>query len=353
MRVPPQPFLIAGAVALVAGLWGGLLRTGAPLPAVRADWIAAHGPLMVCGFLGTLISVERATALGRPAGWIVPAVAAIATLGSIVAPSRFLAGWLFVAASAGLGVILIALARRRPDLAAGLLVAGALCWLGGNVLWQAGRAIPAVVPWWAAFLVVTIAGERLELSRLRQPSRAAQAQFAAVVALLLASLPAGLLWPQPAFRLFGLALFLLAAWLLVHDLARVGLWSKGVTRFTAVCLLTGFVWLAVGGLGAAYLGNTMAGLAYDAVLHAIFVGFVFSMIFGHGPIVFPALLRRPLDFRPVAYLPLGLLHASLAFRLGADATGWPEARSWAAILNAIAIVGYLAITASSLRRAGG
>jgi hypothetical protein len=350
VRVPPHPFLIVGALALVSGLWGGLLRAGMALPAGRALWILSHGPLMVCGFLGTLISVERATALGRPAGWLVPAVTAAGTLGMVAGPFGFPAVWFFVIGSVGLTALLMVLARRRPDFASTLLVAGSVCWMTGNLLWVAGWTIPFVVPWWVGFLVVTIAGERLELSSLRRPSKSSRAQFSAIVALLAASLLAGLAYPQAAFRLLGLSLFLLAVWLLINDLARVTVRTKGVTRFTAVCLLTGFVWLAIGGLSALIWGNAMTGLAYDAVLHAVFVGFVFAMIFGHAPIVFPAVIRRPIDFRPIAYLPLGLLHVSLAFRLGADAAGWSEARFWAAALNAIAIVGYLAITAASLRR---
>jgi hypothetical protein len=351
VRIPAQPFLLAGALALVSGLWGGLFRAGMGLPEVRALWVVAHGPLMVCGFLGTLISVERATALGRPAGWLVPAASAAGALGLVLGSAPSPAVWIFLVASAGLTTLLAVLARRRPDFASWLLVAGAACWMIGNLLWAAGRAIPLVVPWWIAFLVVTIAGERLELSRLRRPSELARRLFGAVMALLGASLLAGLALPQPAFRLFGLSLFLLAAWLLVHDLARIGLRRTGVTRFTAVCLMAGFVWLALGGLGALVWGNAMGGLPYDAVLHAVFVGFVFSMIFGHAPIVFPAVLGRPIDFRPVAYVPLGLLHASVALRMAADAAGWPQARSWAAAANAAAVVAYLAVTAASARGA--
>ncbi|HME69219.1 MAG TPA: hypothetical protein VKM54_05055 [Myxococcota bacterium] len=37
---------------------------------------------------------------------------------------------------------------------------------------------------------------------------------------------------------------------------------------------------------------------YDAILHALFLGFVMTMIFGHAPIIFPALLARPMRFLP-------------------------------------------------------
>jgi hypothetical protein len=38
-----------------------------PLPVEHANWITFHGPLMVCGFLGTVIGLERAVGSGK--GW--------------------------------------------------------------------------------------------------------------------------------------------------------------------------------------------------------------------------------------------------------------------------------------------
>jgi len=103
-------------------------------------------------------------------------------------------------------------------------------------------------------------------------------------------------------RIVGLGYLALAAWLLVHDLARVTVRQNGLTRYIAVCLLTGFVWLMVGGwLSIGYAGYT-AGPIYDAKLHAVFVGFVFSMVFGHAPIIFPAVLGSPAELGlPIAY----------------------------------------------------
>jgi hypothetical protein len=58
--------MILTALALLAGLWAGLLRLGWQLPPLLLQLPAQHGPLMVSGFLGTLISLERAVAtLGR------------------------------------------------------------------------------------------------------------------------------------------------------------------------------------------------------------------------------------------------------------------------------------------------
>ena len=62
------PLLALSILALLAALWAGLVRLGWSLPVGPPGVLyVAHGPLMVCGFLGTLISLERAVALGE--GW--------------------------------------------------------------------------------------------------------------------------------------------------------------------------------------------------------------------------------------------------------------------------------------------
>ena len=152
-------------------------------------------------------------------------------------------------------------------------------------------------------------------------------------------------------RIVGLGYLALAAWLLVHDLARVTVRQNGLTRYIAVCLLTGFVWLMVGGwLSIGYAGYT-AGPIYDAKLHAVFVGFVFSMVFGHAPIIFPAVLGSPIAYRRHFYIPLVLLHLSLALRLASDFGGLVTLRQWGGLLNALAILLFLLlILLNALRR---
>src|SRR3970040_2066132 len=54
-----------GAASLLSGLWAGAARMGLDLPALNQDLPSNHGPLMVVGFLGTLIGLERAVALER------------------------------------------------------------------------------------------------------------------------------------------------------------------------------------------------------------------------------------------------------------------------------------------------
>lgn len=220
--------------------------------------------------------------------------------------------------------------QREPFMA--VIALTAACWTVGCALWATGCSVHRLVGGRLAFLVLTIAGERLELSRFMPPPRAAERLFGGVVLVLLAGLAA---WAQPwGPHLFGAALLALAAWLLRNDIARRTVRQQGLTRFIAVCLLSGYFWLALGGAVIAGWGLAPGGPAYDAALHALLLGFVFAMVFGHAPIIFPAVLRVAVPYHPVFYAPLVLLHASLALRLaGAPAAsrrcaGAPCCRRW-------------------------
>lgn len=51
--------LVPGGLALLAGLDAALLRLGLGAPVVSDRWADVHGPLMVLGFVGTLVALER------------------------------------------------------------------------------------------------------------------------------------------------------------------------------------------------------------------------------------------------------------------------------------------------------
>ncbi|MGH3394039.1 MAG: hypothetical protein ACRDPO_05050, partial [Streptosporangiaceae bacterium] len=78
---------------------------------------------------------------------------------------------------------------------------------------------------------------------------------------------------------------------------------------------------------------------------------VMSMIFAHAPVIVPSVLGRPLPFRPVLYVPLVLLHASLVLRLvGGDWAGDTDAWQWGGSLNEVAVLLFLALAASLVIR---
>jgi hypothetical protein len=110
-------------------------------------------------------------------------------------------------------------------------------------------------------------------------------------------------------------------------------------------LLSGYAWLLVSGIIALLYGATPAGPVYDAMLHSIFLGFVFAMVFGHAPIIFPAVLGIAIEYKPYFYFPLILLHISLVVRIGGDLLGSSPARLWGGLFNVIAVIVYLGILA--------
>ncbi|MEV0660776.1 hypothetical protein ACIBI3_11585 [Actinomadura luteofluorescens] len=345
------PLLAGALLSLIAGLWGalGLLGLGVPLP--RAAFAAGHGPLMALGFLGTLISLERAVALARPWAYAAPALAALgalATAAGLDRPGRLLltaaGGWL-------IAVYITVLTGRRtsPDLL--VQTAGAVAWYAGGLLWIGGRTVAGIVPWLAAFLVLTIAGERLELARIAFSGRRAAGGPVAAAVLVLAGAAVSVPWQDPGWRLTGLGMAALAGLLAARDVARRTVRMSGLPRYAAVCLLAGYLWLAVAGTIWLAAGRP-AGGPYDAALHAVFLGFVMSMVFGHAPVILPAVLRVRLPFHPVLYAPLALLHASLLLRVAGDLSGVTGARTAGGVLGEVSLLlfGGCAVAAARLLR---
>jgi hypothetical protein len=336
-------------VALLGGLWGGLSRLGWNWTGIYPDLAPAHGPLMVSGFIGTLIAVERAVAAKRWWAYAAPVSTGLGALAVVAGLPGAAAGGVLMTTGSLIVVAVLAVGlSRRAGLPEQLMVLGAGAWLAGNGLWLLGWPIFTATPWWAAFLVLTIAAERLELTRFLPTRRASHLAFVAAIGLLSAGLIVSVVATDLGSRLAGLGMLSLAAWLVPHDMARRAMRTPGMTRFVAVSLLSGYVWLGVAGALALRFGALAAGPVYDAWLHAIFLGFVFSMIFGHAPIIFPAVLGVAVPYRAAFYGHLVLLHASLVLRVGGDLAPWWPGRLWGGLLNALAVLLFLANTGRSV-----
>lgn len=345
------PLMAAAVVSLLAGLWGGLVLLGLPVPVGQVASPQVHGVVMTLGFLGTLIALERAVALGAAWAYIGPAAAGTGGAAVVLGAPGGLGQLLLAVGGLTLVGNYVAVHRIQPSLHNVVLAAGAACWVVAAGLWLAGWEVPRLVPWLAAFLVLTIAGERLELSRLVGASTMARWLFSAAAGVFAAGLLLSLAEESLGVRLAGVGLLGLAGWLARYDVARRTVRTGGVTRYMAVALLTGYGWLAVGGALWAAFGGLAHGPAYDAMLHAVFLGFVISMVFAHAPVIVPAVLGRQFPYRPVLYVPLGLLHASLVLRLvGGDALGNVTAWQWGGTLNEVALLLFLALAGTAVIR---
>ena len=347
----PLPFLFLAILALLAALWAGLMRLGWGLPALTPSLALAHGPLMISGFLGTLITLERAVAIKQKWMYLSPLLAGLGWLVTVLIRTLPLGPFLLTLASLGGVAILIEMTRREFALHTATMLLGMLAWFAGNLFWLFGWQIFQVVFFWQAFLILTIAGERLELSRVLRPSRIQQNLFGIIVVIFLAGILVSIFSAQIGARWNGAALLFLALWSVRNDLAWRNLRHKlPLTRYIAWCLALGLTWLGIGGGLNLIFGAQVAGPRYDAALHVVFIGFVISMIFGHAPIIFPAILGVPINFQPAFYIQLVLLHLSLALRLIADYANWYTLRMWGGLLNEVAILLFIVMTVYSIRK---
>ncbi|WNB85643.1 hypothetical protein [Cellulomonas sp. ATA003] len=86
-------------------------------------------------------------------------------------------------------------------------------------------------------------------------------------------------------------------------------------------------------------------------MHAVFLGFTLSMIMAHAPVILPAVLGRPLPYRPHFLVAVGLLHASLVLRLlVGDAYEQPWALQVGGSLDVVALLTFVAMVAWSSAR---
>ena len=354
------PLMAVAVVLLIGGLWEGLVYLGLPLAAGQHNLHVDHGPLMVLGFLGTLIALERAVALGAGWAYLAPAGAAAGGLAVICTAPNGVGQAVVTLGGVALVAIFVVVHRIQASVHNVVLASGALCWVVAGALWIADWDVPRFIPWLAGFLVLTITGERLELSRLTGRGRGAGMLFVGAASLFVVGLIISLFTEAAGVRVAGAGLCALAAWLARYDIARRTVRGTGITRYMAIALLTGYAWLAVGGvlwldIGAMSftdLGRAAHGSAYDAMLHAVFLGFVISMIFAHAPVIVPAVVGRPLPFSKSFYLPLAMLHVTLILRVvGGDALHNKASWQWGGSLNEVALLLFFGLAASAVIRA--
>ena len=134
----PIPLLFLAILGLLAALWAGLMRLGWRLPALTPSLALAHGPLMVSGFLGALITLERAVAIKQKWMYLAPLLAGLGWLVTVLLSSPPLGPLLLTLASLGGVAILTVMTRREFALHTMTMLMGALAWFIGNLLWLFG-----------------------------------------------------------------------------------------------------------------------------------------------------------------------------------------------------------------------
>lgn len=329
--------MVPAALSLLAGLDAALLLAGVAAPVTGTALPARHGVLLTLGFLGTLIALERAVALRAPWGYAAPALLGAGGMAlTIGLPTHVGAVLLADGGAALLAVYAMLYQRQRDDLTAVEALA-AVAATGAAILWLR-LPVSQLLLWLVAFVVLTIAAERVELARLHLPARAGHLLLTAAV-LIVASAVVSLTWPDLGDRAAGLVLLLLTGTLAVHDVARHTIRLPGLPRLSAAALLCGYAWLAVAAAVWLYAGMPTTPAQYDTAVHGVFLGFGMSMVIAHAPVILPAVIGKPMPYRRVQWAPLIVLQLSLVLRiLGGNALDLERFWTMGAVLGVIALL---------------
>ena len=173
---------------------------------------------MIVGFLGTVIGIERAVALKKTWTYGAPIFAVLSAIAQLFTMLDELSQTFAVISSAILFAIFCSLWWRQHESYLIIIGFGAALWFVGNSLWLVNYPYFIVAAWWAGFLVLTITGERLELSRFRSLPRGNRLLLFCAIAVFVVGL-SRISVSEPGSRVAGAALAIIALWLLRHRVA--------------------------------------------------------------------------------------------------------------------------------------
>lgn len=342
-RVHPRVLLLGlGGLCLLAGLDAALVSLGLWAPVQAAHLPDVHGMVMVLGFMGSVISLERAQALRQPWAYLAPGVLACGAL-ALVLDAHLLGQLLLVQGCGVFLLVYVALWRRAPLPLVAVQVLSAVLAAMAALLWLAVD-VASLLPLLAGFLVLTIISERAELAQLTMGHRAVPILVICASGLA-ASASLSLVWPEPAVRFFGGMMVLTAVWLIRDDVVRRMIRTSGLRRYNATALLLGYGWLIVAGVTWLVGGPATHHAGYDVTIHATFLGFGVSMIMAHAPIIFPTVIGRDLPYRPVLWAPLVLLNMGLLARVPGAVLGMTRLWEVGSVLNIVAMLTFVVTAA--------
>jgi nitrite reductase (NO-forming) len=332
--------LFLAAIGALIGLNSALIRSSLPAIVSRAPLGDGHGVFMVFGFLGGAIGLERAVAYqaGSPAkpkwGFLAPAFAGVGSLLMIfevsplvsretpIAPLAFMAsnpqmlpGLAWTLSMAALTGIYLGVWRRQQSVAVLIQLLGSFLGVCGIALWARGVDAQMLAPWWMAYLVLTIVGERIELARVAFIAH--NIEWLIFFSALAFSLTLGLCLLNPAigYPAMGVTMGIMLLLAITHDTARKTFKLKGVTGFMGTCMLVGYAWALLAAAVWIFSPTGFEGYWRDMAIHALAIGFTMSMVAAHASMIIPSITRRPMTYKPVLWVGWAVMQLGLAVRL--------------------------------------
>jgi len=334
MKVALKPPLLMPLflLALVAGILGGWMRMGWAIHVPEAA--GYHGLLMTGGFMGGLITMERTITMKNRWWLTFPLSCGLAVLATLAGEAQVGTIFLLIGGS-GLILFYLNILNHQKEPYWYVLLGGAVFWLIGNLKFLLTGSIPLAVNWWVGFILLTILGERMELTKFLPIPKAER--WILWVLLGLAAL--GLILPVHGG---GKSLYLVAGmglvvWFVRNDMARKSVKKSGYQRYLGIGILTAHAWLLTHLLALYFLSDSYLG--YDIYIHAFFLGFGFSMIWAHAPMLLPAILKfQNKAFHSVLWLVWAIFQLTLLGRVLSSILQFTEWRKYFGMANGIAVL---------------
>lgn len=305
-------------IFLILGLFMGLSRFGL----INFPLSFHHGVLMLNGFAGGVITVERLLSNRKDQWFLVGLILLISGLTLYIAGFEY--GLLLVAGNIAILFVKETLILNENKIHNSVYqLVGLLSWFIGNLKFYQNGFYPAVVPFWIVFILMLIVGTRL--------SKMGKEDVISMVLSLTIFFSFWLGFHGYGQSIYGVGLSLLSV--------RLGYLEVRNRSKHLLGLMIAYGWLLISGISSLFSDYIL--YSYDLALHAFFLGFFFSMIFLNAP---DALLKK-LDLDQLKTYPnfwVLFLSSGLIVRLiMGDLLQMQTARNMGSILNLLTIIIYI------------
>lgn len=353
---PYRGAMVLGALcflsAISIGIWRIAVIRGFNLPPIPESW-PSHGEIMLGGFLASLIIFERMIALPIDGLIWVPYLYAISAL--MLHTDNPFARYIHFAALAGWLLHRWLAYRKFHRWEKPLVESFALITLTSALMYPGGLiARPEVALQGLAFPIAVIAVERLEMSLLLKKTGSRLVLIGLIGWLLLWN---ALSWRGiPGLSVMGVITLILVGSIAFYD-ATLRVAQKqidGLHRFLRTALIFSYVWILLAAVAMTALSKISPAIFKDVLYHLIGLGFIFTMILGHAPLILSAALGKlPPEKAPV--IPFFLFQIATVLRILGDFVLLKSVPFWqwsgwlSGLIHIISFFSYIAILIFCIR----
>lgn len=293
--------MVSFVLGVLLGIWKIALLRGISVPPIP-HLLPPHGNLMVGGFLGTLILFERMFALPKKSLLWVPYIWGLSVL---FVHTNHIFKFLNFIALFGWGIHRFIAYRTFKRIGIPLIEFLAYVVLSSALITPDGLAGSFASALSAlSFAITIIALERIELT-MSAERKSARVVYLILIIYLFILLIDLLVYDFPP-QLFGFFLILIAFGMIYNDPVALSAFRRfrtsgtPLSRFSRETLIVGYIWLFFGALSLIFLD--FISLKRDVVYHTLGLGFIFTMILSHAPIILGVILSKVPDKPPSRFL---------------------------------------------------